>query len=127
MRPMHRTTSRNTNMTGVRCKELKQKLLALSPFPNLKVVVDMCRSYESSIRDCTSLDEKSLNKISKYKQQKKEISARKMNHQKGIIKMKNVLTAEKNVTIATNVQRNLHNVEIAIVPNIGHCLSCTEK
>ena len=58
-------------MTGVRCKDLKQKLLAISPFPELKEVINICRSYESSVRDSTSLDEKTLNKISKYKLQKK--------------------------------------------------------
>ena len=64
-------------MTGIRCKELKQKLLAISPFPELKEVVNTCRSYESSIRDCTSLDDPKLNKISNYQKQKKQNSDRK--------------------------------------------------
>ena len=59
-------------MSGVRSKELKQKLLAINPFPKLKDVIDICRSYESSIRDCSSLDEKSINKLSTYRKNKKE-------------------------------------------------------
>lgn len=50
-------------MSGIKSQELKQKLLAITPFPNLHNVVDLCRSHESSVRDTADLQSKTINKI----------------------------------------------------------------
>lgn len=45
-------------ISGVRCPELRQKLLILTPFPSLKEVVDICRSFETANKDSQSLENK---------------------------------------------------------------------
>ena len=103
-------------MSGIRCKELKQKLLALNPFPALKEVIDTCRSYESSIRDCCTLEDKSVHKVSNYKNFKKKISNR-INLQPIAI---SVTIVDEIVTPAEKtVQQDLQTAKIAIGPDIG--------
>lgn len=69
-------------ISGIKSQELRQKLLALNPFPQLQTVVDMCRSYESSIKDCALISRKSVNKISNYKKNFKESNFTKSNKYK---------------------------------------------
>ena len=42
-------------MAGVNSQDIRQKLLSISPFPDLKTVVDLCRSHETSMKDCEAL------------------------------------------------------------------------
>ena len=44
-------------MAGIHSQEIRQKLLALSPFPDLKTVVNLCRSHETSLKDSETLNE----------------------------------------------------------------------
>ena len=38
-------------MCGVRCLETRRKLLSVHPFPSLKSVIDICRSWEAAVKD----------------------------------------------------------------------------
>ena len=42
-------------MSGLYNQETRQKLLAITPFPQLKTVVDICRSEESAAKDSMAL------------------------------------------------------------------------
>ena len=54
-------------MSGVKNCELKQKLLAITPFPALQNVVDICRSFESSLKDTAVLQGQNISKIHQKK------------------------------------------------------------
>ena len=42
-------------MSGIRCSETRQKLLAMNPFPELQDVINICRSRECAARDSNTL------------------------------------------------------------------------
>ena len=42
-------------MAGVNSEDIGQNLLSILPFSDLKTVVDLCRSLETSIQDCEAL------------------------------------------------------------------------
>ena len=50
-------------MSGVRDTELRHKLLALNPFPELKTVLDICRAHESAIKNARDLSSKKITKV----------------------------------------------------------------
>jgi len=51
-------------MSGIRDKSVRKKLLAISPFPDLKTVVNLCRSEESADKDSSAMDSKiSIEKV----------------------------------------------------------------
>ena len=45
-------------MSGIRDTNVRQKLLAITPFPELKKVVNICRSEESAMKDSSALETK---------------------------------------------------------------------
>ena len=45
-------------MSGINSIEVRQKLLAITPFPSLKTVVEICRSQESAVKDSATLSNK---------------------------------------------------------------------
>ena len=45
-------------MSRINSIEVRQKLLAITPFPSLKTVVEMCRSQESAVKDSATLSNK---------------------------------------------------------------------
>ena len=62
-------------MASIVDQEMRQKLLALTPFPNLQSVVDMCRSQETALRDAATINgkvniERVQRKKSNYQKQK---------------------------------------------------------
>ena len=62
-------------MSGIKDKNVRQKLLAINPFPDLKTVVNLCRSEESATKDSSALDSKiSIEKIKKtsYRREKND-------------------------------------------------------
>ena len=59
-------------MSGIRDTNVRQKLLAITPFPELKTVVNICRSEESAMKDSTALESKVVvDKISNKKNKPK--------------------------------------------------------
>ena len=60
-------------MSGIKDKNVRQKLLAINPFPDLKTVVNLCRSEESAKKDSSALDSKiTIEKVKKKTNYKKE-------------------------------------------------------
>ena len=63
-------------MSGIRDTSVRQKLLAITPFPDLKSVVNLCRSEESAAKDSSALDSKividKVRKQSEYRREKKQ-------------------------------------------------------
>ena len=47
-------------MSGTNNLEVRQKLLALTPFPTLKATIELCRSMESALKDSEALNSKIL-------------------------------------------------------------------
>ena len=71
-------------MSGISHQGTRQKLLAITPFPSLKTVIDLCRSEESAAKDNDAL---SNNKVQveriNFKTEKKQSSFNKFkNHPK---------------------------------------------
>ena len=50
-------------MSGVISQELRQKLMAINPFPELQTVIDYCCSYESSVKDSSTLSQGNIAKV----------------------------------------------------------------
>ena len=42
-------------MVGIKSQELRQKLLTITPFPDLKTVVGICRSHEAAVKNSEAL------------------------------------------------------------------------
>ena len=58
-------------MASVNDQELRQKLLALTPFPTLQTVVNLCRSQETAIKDASMLGGKiTIERVKKTNYQK---------------------------------------------------------
>ena len=45
-------------MVGIKSQELRQKLLTITPFPDLKIVVGICRSHEAAVKNSKALEGK---------------------------------------------------------------------
>ena len=58
-------------MASINDQEMKQKLLAMTPFPYLQSVVDLCRSQETAIKDASILNgETDIGRVKKTNYQK---------------------------------------------------------
>ena len=60
-------------MSSLKNTHVRQKLLAITPFPDLKTVVNICRSEESAYKDSNALNSKiCIERVSQYKSDKKK-------------------------------------------------------
>jgi hypothetical protein len=69
-------------MSGIRDSNVRQKLLAITPFPDLRNVINLCRSEESATKDSTALNSKiTLERVkqTRYKEHKQNQNSKSTN------------------------------------------------
>ena len=73
-------------MMGIEDNELRQKLLTINPFPDVKTVVDICRSSEYAKKDSSTLESSKVSKVTSYQKQKRENVKEKMDNSSNFTK-----------------------------------------